>query len=120
MKMQIWKIHISEGVMDAIHGGSHPIYEACVPELKLAINYLTSFVLDESDFIERYMRCSNDELTKSPPPKLICEVELSRAQIADMKQLASQDSPEDRIQQLIGDVLEEKNLSTDGYKDLDK
>lgn len=106
MKMQIWKIYISEGMMDANHGGSHPIYEAFVPELKLAINHLTSFVCKDDSRYNTIPELPPD----NPYPKLICEVELSRTQITDMKQIAGEDNPEDRIRQLIRDILKEENL----------
>lgn len=114
MKMQIWKIHIVEGVIGAVHGFSHQIYEAFVPNLCLSINHVTSFVNEGHSRYEKHDEA--DQLVASPPPEMICEIELSRAQIEDMKILASEDNPEDRARQLIQTTLKDYNLDASDYE----
>lgn len=38
VKIEEWRIFVSEGVMDAIHGGGHTITEFYIPENDIAIN----------------------------------------------------------------------------------
>jgi hypothetical protein len=118
MKLQIWKIHVVEGVMGAIHGQSYAIYEAYVPELKLTVNHVTSFV-NEND--SRYLPKNDDEkeesLIETPDPELVCVVEMSRSQIEDAKALASEDSPFDRTCSLIASILKENDIDTEQYDD---
>lgn len=123
MKLQIWKIYVSEGVIGAIHGQSYPIYEGFVPDLKLTVNQLTSFV-NESNSRYKSQDSERQEgseplLVDSPPPKMICELELSRAQIEDVRCLANEASPENRIRQLIATTLKDKNLDASDYDDDD-
>lgn len=115
MKMQIWKIYVSDGLMDAIHGGSHAVYEGLVPELKLTVNQVTSFVNDDCSRYEE----PNHQLTPTPLPELVCEVELSRDQIEDVRLLAGEDNPEDRIRQLIATTLKDKSLDASNYEKSD-
>ena len=113
MEMQIWKIHVTEGVMGAVHGHYFPIYEGFVPDLMLTVNQVTSFVNDDSSRYEKHD--SKDQLVATPQPELICSVELSRAQIDDMKVLAGEDDPEARITKLIGETIKEKGLDASDY-----
>jgi len=115
MEMQIWKVYVSEGVMGAIHGQSFPIYEGFVPDLMLTVNQVTSFVNDDR---LRYEKSDPEkQLVETPQPELICSIELSHAQIEDLKILASDDDPETRIMRLIRDTLKEKGLDASDYED---
>ncbi len=115
MKLQIWKIYISEGVMRAIHGQSYPIYEGFVPDLKLAINQATSFVDEDSSRYEKHDAAT--QITPTPQPELICEVEMSRTQIEDAKILAGEDDPETRMCKLIATTLKGQNLDASDYEE---
>lgn len=121
MKMQIWKVFLSEGVIGAIHGQSFPVYEGFVPDLKLTINHVTSFVNDEDEDgkIFRYQEGGENQLVKSPDPELICEIELSRTQIEDMKMLAMEDNPEKRVRKLVASVLKEHKIDASDYENDD-
>lgn len=115
MIMQIWKVYIAEGVIGASHGMAHPIYEAFVPNLRLSVNSVTSFI--NKDY-SRYEKTNEvNQLVATPQPELICEVELSRIQIEDMKILASEDNPEDRVRHLIRTTLKNKNLDASDYEE---
>lgn len=117
MEMQIWKIHVTEGVIGASHGFYSPIYEGFVPDLMLTVNQVTSFVNDDHSRYEEHMQ--EHQFVETPQPELICSIELSRAQIEDLKILASEDDPETRIMKLIGDTLKEKNLDASDYEEKD-
>ena len=125
MKMQIWKVYISDGWMGAIHGQLYPIYEGYIPELELTINHLTSFIHHPEDgentrYKKRDLetRMENEPLPSVVPrPELMCEVELSPEQISDAKIIASEDSPEDRLRQVIASLLKKQNLETSDYED---
>lgn len=115
MKMQIWKVHITEGFMAAIHGQSFQTYEGFVPDLKLVVNYGATFVDEDCS---RYEEINPEEqLVITPKPELICEIELSRAQIEDAQTLASENSPTDRLRQLIAATLKDKSLDASDYED---
>lgn len=118
MQMQIWKIYVSEGALGAIHGFAAPIYEAYVPDLKLTVNYATSFVNEDSSRYES--RAPEEQMVQTPDPELVCEIELSRSQIDDLKALAGEDNPEIRIQKLIAQTLKEKGLNASAYEDDDE
>lgn len=117
MEMQIWKVFVSEGVLGAIHGQYFPIYEGFVPDLMLTVNQSTSFVNEDRSRYERHD--PENQLIATPQPELICSIELSRAQIDDLKILTSKDDPETRIMKLIKDTLKEKNLDASDYEDKD-
>ena len=114
MQMQIWKIHVTEVVMAAIHGHYFSVYEGFVPDLMLTVNQAASFVNDDSS---RYEASDPvDQLVATPPPELICSIELSRAQIEDLRILTGEDDPETRIKQLIATTLKEKDLDASAYQ----
>ena len=116
MEMQIWKIYVTEGVIGALHGQHFPIHEGFVPDLMLTVNQATSFVNDDSSRYEEHD--PEDQLVATiPQPEHICSIELSCAQIDDMKVLASEDDPETRITELIKNTLKEKNLDASDYED---
>lgn len=115
MKMQVWKVYISEGAMDAIHGGSHAIYEGFIPDLKLTVNQMTSFVNGNNS---RYKeRSEKEQMVSNPQPELMYEIELSRTQIEDAKILASEDNPEDRMRRIIATTLIKHNLDASAYNE---
>jgi len=117
MKLQIWKISVVEGVMGMIHGHSYSIYEGYVPDLKLTINHVTSFVNEDDS--KRYEARNDEEkegcVLDQHDPELIYEVELSRAQIEDVKMLAQEENPYDRMSNLVGSLLKERDLEADDY-----
>ena len=113
MKLQIWKVYVSEGVMGAIHGSSYPIYEGFVPDLKLTINQIASFISEDCSRYEEHN--PENQLVVTPQPEMICQIELSRAQIKDVKTLAAEDNPKERIRRLIAGALNERNLDADDY-----
>lgn len=123
MKLQVWKISIVEGIIGAVHGHSYTIYEGYVPDLKLTINHVTSFVNEEDS--KRYKSNTEEDDNRALPlnqhdPKLICEIELSRAQIGDMKALANEDGPYERSMALIASTLKECKLDTSDYEDCER
>lgn len=113
MKMQIWKVYVSSGIMGAIHGESFPVYEGYIPELKLTVNEMTSFVYDEEGDNPRYKpHAPSDMLVDSPQPEFICETELNEEQIKDARMLATpEENPEERTRDLINSILKEHNIS---------
>lgn len=120
MKMQIWRIWITEGVMSAVHGQFFPIYEAYIPDLKLCINYVSSF-LDKAG--ARYQVKPDKKklgMAVQKDPELVHEFELSREQIEDARVLASDISPHDRLIELISTTLKKQNLDSSNYDDKDK
>lgn len=80
MKIQMWKIYVSEGIMGAIHGCFFPMLEMYVPELKLAINEHAEFLVDEDRYAPKNKIILNEEdldLSKDlPDPELLAEKEL--------------------------------------------
>ncbi len=120
MKMQIWEVCVSEGIMDAIHGGFHSIHEGFVPELKFTINDVAWFVHDEDGGISRYQgkKEGDNLIIETPDPKMICEIELNKDQIEDVKTLANpEDEPEERIRQVIASALKEYNINNSDYEE---
>lgn len=117
--MQIWRISVTDGALEAVHGMSYLIYEGYVPDLKLTINKVTTFVNEDDS--KRYENRNDEEkeecLLDQPDPELICEIELSRSQIEDAKALTDQDGPYERLTKLIASTLENNKLDTDGYEE---
>lgn len=114
MKMQIWQIYVSDGIMAAIHGSYYPIYEAYVPDLKLSFNHLTWFINNCS----RYKSASEHDsqtAVDTPDPKLICEVELSREQIDNFKSLINPSNPSKKIATLINKTLATHGIDSPHY-----
>ncbi len=72
MKAQIWKIYISDGVMDAIHGGSRPIFEMYIPDMKMCINYAHYFSCDSDKYSPHEGETIPADL---PDPELVLEIE---------------------------------------------
>lgn len=118
MQLQIWKIYVCEGIIGAVHGSSYPIYEAFIPDLKLSINQVTSFINEDNSRYENHD--PEEQIVATPQPEMICEIELSRAQIQDVKILANEDNPQDRMRQLIAATLREKNLDSEDYEVYDE
>jgi len=126
MKMQIWKIHVTNSVTDMVHGNFFSVYEGFVPDIGLTINHVTHFVNDESNGRGRYDKktcdkkshCDKSPMCKCPDPQLICEIELSNDQIEDLQRLASPERPETRIRKLIAETLEEQKIDNSDYKDI--
>ncbi len=112
MKMQIWKIYVSEGTIAAVHGFSHPIYEAYIPDLKLSVNHVHHFVNEDSSRYEEHIE--EDQITATPQPELICEFEMNRIQVDDARACLTR--PEDRIREIVMEQLKKRNIKSD-YKD---
>lgn len=65
MKVQLWEIWITEGMMGAIHGNFYPIKEFYFPELKMACNQAGFHRANEN----RYSRESLNEEERSLDPE---------------------------------------------------
>ncbi len=72
MKAQIWKIHVTEGVLGAVHGFFREIFEYYIPELGLAVN-IETFFLSDSD---RYASNADTEFSY-PAPELVETIDIS-------------------------------------------
>jgi len=114
MKMQIWQIFLSEGTIAALHGQVAPVYEGFVPDLMLTINYVADFVNEDKSRYEA--KEPDQQIVETPDPQLMCEFEMSAAQIADAKKLAG-DGPDNRLRQLICSKLQELDLDASSYED---
>jgi len=107
MKMQIWKIWIAESPMDAIHGFYKHIYEAYVPDFKLAINYLTYFTLKTDSYPK--------ERSAEKEAELVAEIDLTPVQIEYCSQMADATDPHSVMRSAICNLLNEKDLDSSDY-----
>lgn len=100
MIMQIWRLYVTEGILAITHGAYFPIHEMYIPDLGLAVNSHTSFLVKDED---RYKQKDNHPPQK---PKLICEVEMTDVQISDATNLASIAHTERRLQAALSKIVE--------------
>lgn len=116
MKMEIWKIWLSEGLMAANHNQYFSVYEGYIPELKLTVNFQTSFVNEDDS---RYHRASDEKDIFVPPnkPEHCFDIKLTQDQILDARMLSDEDAPEDRLAKMIGTALKEHNLDASDYEE---
>lgn len=72
---QIWRLHVSDGMMDAIHGGHRAIEELYVPDLKLTVNEAGFFLVESK---ERYGPHKGETVPPGlPDPVHLREVKIS-------------------------------------------
>ena len=86
MKAQIWERHVSDGFMDAIHGGHRPIIELFVPELNIAINEETYYFTKPDQYAPYTVATLPANL---PNPRLIKEMDLLPEIIAAISTMAA-------------------------------
>lgn len=87
MKIQIWNLRVTEGVLAAVHGEFCDITECFIPDLNLALNEEACFLLQEGH--DRY-HLDKDDVTDfhQPPPELIRELETTEEEEHNLRELA--------------------------------